>query len=231
MIYEQIISLGAWCQVAHQVHRRFGRTWGGVFDWLVTPYESLLQVIEDDGERLARSFSPVEDRNSVVCNEYGVLYHHEFRRRPDGRRIFDRFSLDNCQSKFTHKIATFLTCVRSGRPTLFVRYGTFCSNPQAYPYIAEPSVFTDADAHRLDELLRRKFPNLPYTLAIVYNPEYTPASLTLTGRIVPWAMPVNIDPDDPYRWTGNDCDWDKFFSLFEYWIKEQDPFVPETKLD
>ncbi len=120
--YKAVLSLGCECETTLQIERFFkdGRP-NSPFDWLVTPIDAVIEVLEDAGNRFGTSVIAWGGGSSALCAEYGVLYHHEFPRR-DGMVIFSTANIDRCRSKMLHKFESFREVARHNR-TLFVRGG------------------------------------------------------------------------------------------------------------
>jgi hypothetical protein len=88
---------------------------------LVSPIESVINVLRDGGDRLGVSVIASGGGTSALCSEYGVLYHHEFPRK-DGMVIFSSENIDRCRSKLSYKFEQFRKTSSKHR-TLFVRGG------------------------------------------------------------------------------------------------------------
>ena len=127
--YNHIISLGAWCQVAEQLRRHEVSFVSSPFDWLVTPFESLLRIIRNGGVQLCNDVAQYDGGQSAICTNYGVLYHHEFPRdTQDKVKINDDDRIVG-RSKLLHKMANLdVYCKRDGRK-LFIRLEDMSSPP------------------------------------------------------------------------------------------------------
>ena len=204
-MFEQVLSLGAWCQVTEQLKRLQLLTTHSPFDWLVTPYDSLLDVIADDGCRFALDVRPTEDRTSMSCSSYGLLYHHEFSRDDAGHVIIDDQHLMNTRAKLLHKMSMFDAACRSGRKTLFVRMGGHAEPPVAWPYLSDDKAFLTADMNRLAEILSRRFPALDYHVMFVNFTETTKfepvANDRFSTHVIRW--PIH----HPAGWEGETEAW------------------------
>src|SRR3954467_10542477 len=74
MTFRRILSLGSACEPAWHL-RRTGRYHSkSPFDWLVTPWDSMVRVLADDGAALGSRFSTALNGTSVRCGAYDVLY-------------------------------------------------------------------------------------------------------------------------------------------------------------
>jgi len=118
--YTAVISLGSSCEAAFALTDYFGaKRINSFFDWLVTPIESLINVLNTDGAGVGEDFGVVFAGTSVICRRYGLLYHHEFP-RDDGRIVFSREAVDRCRGKLRHKFDVFRDVTRNNK-TLFIR--------------------------------------------------------------------------------------------------------------
>lgn len=129
MTFRAALSLGNDCTTAFALDRRFGiHASQSLFDWLVTPFTSIASILEDEGARLGRDFKVVNRGASVRCEHYGVLYHHEFPRSPEGDIVFSSEAIAACRSKMIHKYTKMMS-VAAGGPVLFFRSGLGCDVP------------------------------------------------------------------------------------------------------
>ena len=162
--FTAVISLGGACETAIQMERFFGgRKTSSPFDFLVTPFNALRAVLEDDGDGFGREFEPIWDGGSVKCLRYGVLYHHEFARSPAGKIQFSAAQIANCREKLLHKYATMLDVARRNR-TLFVRLGASTDAP-GDPHAGQP--FTHADLADLRGALAARLGHDQFHIAFI----------------------------------------------------------------
>jgi hypothetical protein len=117
-----VLSLGGACVTAFAIGDFFNsKRQHSPFDWLVTPLNSAIKILDDDAKRIARSFKPIHGGRTALCKEYNVLYHHEFPRE-DGIIVFSSETLQSCRDKLTYKYKTFIAAASQCK-TLFVRTG------------------------------------------------------------------------------------------------------------
>ncbi|PJI55814.1 hypothetical protein CTI14_01680 [Methylobacterium radiotolerans] len=203
----RIVSLGAWCQATYQIRRMFGASASSPYDWLVTPFDALISSINDEGKKFGQTVY-VRDDEYPMCYNYGLLYHHEFKR--DGRRpLVTEQALASCKSKLTHKYNQFADAMNGGG-VLLVRMGGHAKPAVAWPYITDPKPLRSADINCLTSSLDRKFLNRDYRLLII----------NLEGRVT---VDLDVPVDDrvifrtiPFateksRWEGCDEAWDAIF--------------------
>jgi hypothetical protein len=121
MKYNSVLSLGSNCAVAGQIQRYFGGN-------PQSPFDSLIEVLKTNGRQLGLRCSAEFLGTTAYCESYGLLYHHEFKRKLNNNIIFDVDSLVNLRNKILHKWSTFREVARSSSP-LFIRYLTGTNVP------------------------------------------------------------------------------------------------------
>lgn len=190
--FDQVVSLGFNCQVAHQLEHNGVRFLAYPFDWCQTPFDSLLSFIANEGRHFLDwdKICPLKPHHGdpahleVVDCVYGIITFHDFLTSPP---------LDNylsVKSRYDKRTKRFFDLLNSTQHVLFVRQG-----------------LTKEQAESLNEALHSSYPNLHYTLiAINETEEYKTA--WNTPRIENFYMePVN-------DWTGNYSRWTEILSQF-----------------
>lgn len=216
MVFEQVVSLGAWCQTAHQITRRFGRAQGTFFDNIGTPARGLLTLLEGKGAALGESFVPILGGTDLRCVATSVIPHHEFMRDGQGRVLLDEGVMDRCRSRLRARWDRFVTACESGRPTLFVRHGGFEQEMGPIGPLdrkPDPEGYAGIDLHWICEALRWRFPDTPFHLAFAYHPEM----LNFDPSQTPPEATVHAFPSiTTHDWRGDDSQWDALFDRFSY---------------
>jgi hypothetical protein len=128
MSFEAVFSLGSNCVPAHQTRRFFKGRPSSCFDWLVTPFSAIFKIFEDDGKQFGEDVVLCHDGQSVLCKNYGVLYHHEFNHDETGKVIIESNMLANARSKLLYKYNKMISIAKEHR-TLFIRYGSGTDAP------------------------------------------------------------------------------------------------------
>ncbi|WP_426010543.1 DUF1796 family putative cysteine peptidase [Caulobacter sp. DWR2-3-1b2] len=204
----QFLSVGGYCQVAHQIQRYTGCKTSSPFDWLVSPIDGTIKIIEDDGEGLARDVKTRSNGKSAICARYGVSYHHEFIRDKDGLVVFSVEALLSTRAKLLHKLRNFRAQARMG-PVTFIRFGTFAHSADANPYLAdEPMPFSKLNALAVAlEAMSRDF-----RLAVVNHDSIWPlhADVALDERI----DLHRIEVSESGTWEGDDAQWDAILGQY-----------------
>jgi hypothetical protein len=159
--YDLIASLGDCCTPAVNIRRRFGIHSAMPFDWWVSPYSATIKLLEERFSNLLRpenlAITPADKsgRNSVRCNYYGILHHHDFIRDDHQQVAAGIFwQIPALTRKYNFIIERFLHAVR-GKRVLFIRNGLRddldCEDPPIPP--TEDDTFGRAAV--LHSLIRR----------------------------------------------------------------------------
>jgi hypothetical protein len=135
--YDLIVSLGGRCAPAANIRRRFHVNIAMPFDWWVSPYRSTIKLLEEQFSNLLRSenLEIIQgESESVRCNHYGILHHHDFIRDTKLHIVPDINSqLPHLVEKYRFITDRFLRAFE-GKRALFIRsglYGDTLSPPTA----------------------------------------------------------------------------------------------------
>ena len=168
----RLISVGGACEVAFEIRMHTQKTDADFFDWLITPFEALIDVIQADFTGLldAEDLFLQDDKNFVVNRRTGIKYGHVFQRDASGKIIEDFGSdLPRVTEIFAYLAEKFRTNARNGMRLGFVRRG------------CDP-----AQAGRLITAIETAFPELVFQL-IAVNSELLGCS-DIDERIVELAI-------------------------------------------
>lgn len=120
----RLISLGRACEVGYQIKLHTQKTDGDFFDWLITPFDSLITALDRNLENLLNpgDLYLQEDKNFVNNRITGIQYGHVFL-RDEAHLIPENFleDLPRVQQKFEHFRAKFLASGQGGEPICFMR--------------------------------------------------------------------------------------------------------------
>ncbi len=201
--FNEIVSLGSWCQTAYQIRKYFG-TKAQPFDWWVTPTIGLIEVLESQFSDL---FIPsnmrvvVEDAGkAVMCSRYGIMHYHDFDEAKLNGEIFEflvRAKSINNLSKYSHLITRFLNM--SGK-VLFIRVGS-----GTVQYYNKNQELDDLLLVRLQRALQLLLPNCEVHILLLnsyYTPSYIPPN-------VYHSVVNNYDLSDV--WYGSEQGWKEMF--------------------
>ena len=183
--YSHIVSLGRRCATSHNLRRYFNYGEGFPFDWWITPFEGLLQVLErpDVDWLYDPSLMRLTDaRRSVRHTPSGILFHHEFAREQGAPRelgesppVREDFleHLATPRARTAHLLRKFLALNESGNRILFIR--------------------ETGERDKLEPVLAKRFSRADWTLetlAKVCSPDFKPA-------------------DGKQKWQGDPVLWDR----------------------
>ncbi|WP_192245614.1 DUF1796 family putative cysteine peptidase [Mesorhizobium silamurunense] len=206
MSYEAIFSLGSDCTPANQIRRYFKRRPSSCFDWLVTPVASIERILADDGSQFGLRVSACFNGTTALCENYGIIYHHEFDRKTSNAVIFTPESLRSCRDKLIYKYNKMLDIART-RKTLFVRY---VSGTDAPGDRQRGQPFGTEGLQEMITLLEKKLGHSSFHLAFfraIGNP-YDDSEFT---RPLPERCSVHQENHVPDQ-LGDDEAWNEFFS-------------------
>jgi len=131
--YHKIVSIGSNCEVTWNIRNYFGVDRAYPFDWWMTPFNSMIQLLDNqfDGLFDGRNIYVPPDRKTVVDKRYNLMYHHDFERDADGLVVLDRIDrqLPNLKQKYDLLSDRFLKDL-DGKEVLFIR--NRCGNDPVY---------------------------------------------------------------------------------------------------
>lgn len=160
--FTHLVSLGNDCTTAFQLRGAFPDLFlPSAFDWLVTPFDSLLRILEDDGEQFGLSLRAAAGWN-VECERYGVLHVHDFPKVEGGPFRFSVAAINEMREKMIFKHRRMIETATAGRP-LFVRYRGF-GGPMGE---SAGRVFGDGEAAALAEMLTRKLGHDRFVILLI----------------------------------------------------------------
>jgi hypothetical protein len=195
-----IISLGYRCQPAMQLRFHHLRFEAFPFDWLITPFESLYALLKNDFTDFLMPEN-LELRTNFFYQDDGGLYTHK-----DYAHVWDKkynvlirhdFPLDETwptyispvQEKYARRIARFYQTIFSGNHIYFVRQN-----------------ISQQETIMLANLLKKKFPALPFTLLAIDCTQEIQNDWHIPG-VVTMYMPI----PQPYNRDGNPALWTQLF--------------------
>ena len=190
MRYHKVISIGHACQPANYIRSLTKQQEAYFFDWLVTPTDSFMKLIEHGPESLFYDRSqfvsidePGRKKATVTHKALGVIFYHEFPIGPKALNSFDAVAMKyrNLARRW-HELNTIRNKV------LFIRH-----------YAGK------GDSLLIQGALRRVFPNVPFDLLSVNEDEANKVSWGLPGIINMCVNPTTTD------WRGDVTGWTDIF--------------------
>lgn len=207
------VSLGAWCQVAHQLKSHAGDQFvPSAWDWIVGPLNSVSKMLDTDGDNFCEGMSLSKPSNSLTCEGYGILYHHEFKRGDKGEAFSSKEGIVNVRSKLTHKHKSMSSRLRSTDECVtFVRFGGHAKPLVAWPYANDSSPVSANEINEIAYSIERAFPNIAFRILFVTCPTahvFTIDHSQLDPRV--WTVEMKQRPGS--KWEGSDDDWAEVIS-------------------
>lgn len=189
--FDKVLSLGRACDTAFQIRRHFKQREAYPFDWLVTPYPALINLLERDFSGFLLDENLQADGKYVVDKGSGIAMMHDF----ETPALYQQ-TLDVVRAKYQRRIKRWLSLVNGGASILFVR-------SQQY---VDHNNLGEEQSRALLKLLQQKYKNAKVHL-LVQNPP---------GAAIPEVVEKNfwllqLKPPDPWEWSGDDAAWSEMF--------------------
>lgn len=194
-----VISLGYRCQAAQQMIINGLRTAAYPFDWLITSFDSMYDLLSNDfrdfleQENLIFLAPPYEDdygqfkvaKYSYVFDKKNkVIFRHDF---PLNQNFLGEY--EKVKQKYERRIQRFYETIRSGKFIYFIR-----------------RVMSRDQAKLLTELIDSKFPSLKYELVVIDHNEEVKKNWNL-----PHVKNFYLGFTKPYQRDGDNEGWKKIF--------------------
>lgn len=202
------VSLGAWCQVAQQLKNHANDNFvSSAFDWTVSSLKSVPRIIESDGDNFCEGLTLSRPSNSLTCESYGILYHHEFKRDENNESFWTEETRDDAKSKLTHKHKSMSTRIRdTDECVTFVRFGGHAEPLVAWPYSKDHATVAENELNAIAESIEQQFPSLAFRILFVTCP--TAHFFTVDERkLDPRIWTVQMRHRHGIDWSGSSDDW------------------------
>lgn len=129
-MYQHVISLGHFCAVASELDKLGLREASLPFDWIITPLDSLIELINNNFSDFLNPELLYRDSKLpyiVINKKYNVAFYHDFK---ESKPISDQ--IEEVQRKYSRRVARFYDYIKEA--TLFVRY---IETKEEYEYIIQ----------------------------------------------------------------------------------------------
>lgn len=202
-MYEKCISLGATCTPAWQIRNYCHSAKAYPFDWLVTPFSSLIQIIENDFEKFIGpdDLQVIWDGGTVMNTRYNILHHHDFQRVSGKINSGWKASTAEVASKYEYLANRWRSLSEYDGKVLFVRHQGHLDSDFRY---LRP--LDEDDMRILQNALSHHFPGLDFDILFVTAGSSAARSPRLHHASVRYANEADWpNPDD--RWKGATSDW------------------------
>lgn len=194
MKFSKVISLGNDCQPAHWIRTFTKQTEAYPFDWLITPPDALVDLIEHGPESLFYDVSQFEDlhekrpsNTTVKHKRLGIVFFHDF---PPNHGLG---ALAQVQSKYRHLAARWQqSLVQLNVNVLFIRHYA-----------------TKEQAMSIQQAIRKQYSRLSFELLVVNEGESDKDPWNLTG-----ITNINIAATGG-DWHGDTDGWTNIFKQFD----------------
>jgi hypothetical protein len=214
--FDHLISLGSDCDVSLHLRRTGRLQTPSVFDWLVTPWDAMMGVLCDHGERLATDIHTVNDGNAAACGAYGLLYWHEFKRNAHWQVEITPHAIAQTRQKLLHKMARLRALCASNRRVLFIRAGIGTDAPG--DRFGNGAVFRVREMDRCAQIIAGLYPALQFCLLVIdyKGRDCLDGASAHDPRVLRYTL--NLPPETPAsgRQHASNADWDAMLSLIPY---------------
>ncbi len=212
--FDSVISLGGVCQPAEHAKRYFGgRKNNSPFDYTVTPLSAVIKTFRDNGAGLGKDFLVINNGTNVLCENYGIMYHHEFHRK-NGMVRFSAAQAASCGEKLRYKYSCMIDVAAQSRP-LFIRLSASTDAPGDE---LRSRVMTYQDLAELEDVLVEKLGHENFHVAFI-DMRGTAWGITFNDGIEVDRLPPRtsmhvrqVTPDESV--DGGSEFWDGFFRKF-----------------
>lgn len=215
--------------VAYQIHENFDQPMSLPFDWLITPFVALRDLVNEDLSTFFQQ-SDLElapDKRTFINRRWGLQHVHDVQ-IVNGQLPDDWMEIvaSDIQGKFDFLTERWRSIMAEGEPVLFVRHRGHVSHisDAAYRVSAE-------EANDLATAIAQTHPNLDFRLALV----------SCVDRQDDARMHPKIDlhevrfhdeeewpnPDD--RWRGCSADWKRVFDQYKQKLTTADSMIAQPQ--
>ncbi|ESZ59975.1 hypothetical protein X727_31255 [Mesorhizobium sp. L103C119B0] len=213
MQFKFAVSLGASCSVAYQIRRYFGQETAFPFDWLITPFASLIQLIENDLQSFVEPahLAPYQNYFSLLNTNHLVLHHHDVPRE-NGRIVPDWAAhVEQVRDKYEFLGQRWREMMTDPEPVLFVRH-------QGRAHLTNPGAesIPVLKANGLSNLIKEKRQGRPFQIifASAIDPEDTRPLTSEAFRFDDVRYTDQEEwPDPSDWWRGASADWTRVFKV------------------
>lgn len=207
------VSLGAWCQVAQQLKNHVqDQLVPSAFDWIVGPLSSVSHILDTDGDNFCENLSLSKPSNSIICETYGILYHHEFERDENNEALLTEESQAIAKSKLTHKHKSMSARLRATEESVtFVRFGGHAQPLAAWPYSKDSAPVSPSEINKMTDAIERAFPDLTFRLLFITCPTSHTFNVD-QSKLDPRVWTVEMPRREGCNWSGSNDDWEALIS-------------------
>ncbi len=186
--YDEVISLGHWCEVSFQLRINNKRSAAYPFDWVLSPTKGLISFVENKGanfldfNKLAY-IKPWGTNAEMLDLVYGFSLLHDFELNIN----YENYK--SVKERYRKRTKRFFDHFLSDRKILFIRLG-----------------ITKEEAILLDHIIHTNYPNFTYKIAAINNDPSQAEDWGLE-RVKNYYFVGNI-----YQWGGDYDEWSIFLN-------------------
>lgn len=198
--YNPIISLGINCQVAYQLRIHGLRYEAYPFDWIICPFEALIQLLENKFEDFLAPeylvFIHTEKDKHILHTKYGIKFLHDFKLVPHFMNDYEKV-----KTTYDRRIKRFYQKLSEPCRALLIR-----------------RKITKKQAIQLKQVLQQQFPQANFLIQAIDNSEEIKVDWDLE-MIKNYYMPVGSEQ----TWKGNTILWTELFMQLGLNITLEEP--------
>lgn len=196
--YDAIINLGGDCQVAYQLYIHGLRKYALPFDSLITPYDSVQRMLENNFENFMApdNFELVVNENGekyIVDKKYGARLLHDFAMQKDFLKDYEEIA-----AKYLRRIERFLDLIATSEYPLFIR-----------------KRITKEQAVELRDLLFKMREGRLFLLVVLDGTQEMESDWCLEG-----IRNYYLRQPNPYSWKGDSEVWKEIFCKLELEVSD-----------
>ncbi len=164
----RIMSLGGHCDIANYMKKK-GITTYSLFDWVMSPYESVIKIVSEDGARLLNN--PLIDKSKrvtgyPVCTDYNIVCLHDFPRDANGSPLVNDGTVRKAKAILKYKLSTMKQYCAEGGAILFLRW--MLSDSIIYQEYGDHDIAVGR-INALAEVIEEKFEIKDFTVIVFYG--------------------------------------------------------------
>jgi hypothetical protein len=197
-MYDTYISLGFNCEIAFQF-KRIGYDESSFFRWAYSPFESTINLIQNDFKDVYLKENLIPDWDSMVEDtKYKISFHTKLLSEEDqqtkNRYFLANYSFDEIHQKEVKKIQYFIK-----------KWDSLVNSDKSVLYIIKPDQDgSQAHAKKLLDLFNHKYPNHQFMIVYlqtqefqepdwgfsqlknIYFPHFAPVEQATNGSVAAW---------------------------------------------
>lgn len=198
--FDAIINVGGDCQSAYQLYVNGLRKYALPFDKLITPYDALEKLLENDFEGFLdqENFELAVDEAGIkyiLDKKYGTRFIHDFKCEEDFLKDYE-----SVQETYLRRITRFFDVLSACKNPVFIRKG-----------------ITKEQAVSLRDLLQKLYPDKSILIVALSGAEEIKEDWQLEG-----IQNFYLQQPTPYTWKGDPAAWQEIFKALGLQLSSAD---------